>query len=62
MPKVTVSLPSDLLTDLDREAAWRELEQQDPQELDAALDRARVAMRAAGSLDATGLMRAERGR
>jgi metal-responsive CopG/Arc/MetJ family transcriptional regulator len=76
MPKVMVSLPSDLLIDLDREAARRgssrsallataarrELEQQDPEELDAALERARRAMRGAGSFEAADLVRAERDR
>ena len=76
MPKVMVSLPADLLTDLDREAARRgstrsallavaarrELEQQDPRGLDALLDQARAAMRHAGSFEAADLVRAERDR
>jgi metal-responsive CopG/Arc/MetJ family transcriptional regulator len=76
MPKVMVSLPSDLLTDLDREAARRgstrsallalaarrELEQQDPRELDALLAQARAAMRDAGAFEAADLVRAERDR
>jgi metal-responsive CopG/Arc/MetJ family transcriptional regulator len=76
MPKVMVSLPADLLSDLDREAARRgstrsallataarrELEQQNPADLDAALERARATMRAAGSFEAADLVRAERSR
>lgn len=76
MPKVMVSLPEQLLADLDREAARRgssrsallataarrELEQQNPAELDAALDRARAAMRSSGSFEAADLVRAERRR
>jgi metal-responsive CopG/Arc/MetJ family transcriptional regulator len=76
MPKVMVSLPEDLLEDLDREAARRgtsrsallataarrELEQQDPAELDAALDRARTALRLSGSFEAAEIVRAERNR
>lgn len=76
MPKVMVSLPEELLADLDREAARRgssrsallataarrELEQQNPAELDAALDRARAAMRSSGSFEAADLVRAERRR
>lgn len=71
-----VSLPSDLLEDLDREAARRgssrsallalaarrELQQLDPAEIDAALGRARTAMRAAGAFEAADLLRAERER
>lgn len=71
-----VSLPDDLLSDLDREAARRgvsrsallatgarrELEQQDPAELDAALERARTAWRALGPFEAGDLVRAERDR
>ena len=76
MPKVMVSLPAELLADLDREAARRgstrsallalaarrELEQQDPRELDALLDQARAAMRHAGAFEAADLVRAERDR
>jgi metal-responsive CopG/Arc/MetJ family transcriptional regulator len=76
MPKVMVSLPGDLLADLDREAARRgstrsallavaarrELEQQSPEDLDAALERARDALRAAGPFEAADLVRAERNR
>lgn len=71
-----VSLPPDLLADLDREAerrgssrsallalaARRELQQLDPAEVDAALVRARTAMRAAGAFEAAELVRAERER
>ena len=76
MPKVMVSLPAELLRDLDGEAARRgasrsallataarrELEQQDSAELDAALERARAALRARGSFEAADLVRAERDR
>ena len=76
MPKVMISLPEKLLVDLDREAARRgssrsallataarrELEQQDPAELDAALERARTALRGSGSFEAADLVRAERDR
>ena len=76
MPKVMVSLPADLLVDVDREAvrrgttrsallalaARRELEQQDPRELDALLEQARAAMDAAGSFEAADLVRTERDR
>jgi metal-responsive CopG/Arc/MetJ family transcriptional regulator len=76
MPKVMVSIPADLLADLDREAARRgstrsgllalaarrELEQQDPRELDALLAQARAAMRDAGAVEAADLVRAERDR
>jgi metal-responsive CopG/Arc/MetJ family transcriptional regulator len=76
MPKVMVSLPDDLLADLDREAvrrgstrsallataARRELEQQSPADLDAALERARAALGTAGSFEAADLVRAERNR
>lgn len=76
MPKVMVSLPAELLVDLDREAARRgstrsallalaarrELEQQDPAELDALLEAARTALRASGSFEAADLVRAERER
>jgi metal-responsive CopG/Arc/MetJ family transcriptional regulator len=76
MPKVMVSLPADLLADLDREAARRgssrsallataarrELGQQDSAAVDAALERVRTALRSAGSFDAGDLVRAERDR
>ena len=71
-----VSLPDDLLADLDREAARRgssrsallavaarrELDQQDPAEVDAALERARAALRGVGPFEAADLVRAERDR
>lgn len=71
-----VSLPPDVLADLDREAARRgssrsallalaarhELQQLDPEEVDAALRRARSAMRAAGTFEAAELVRSERER
>ncbi|WP_089336194.1 ribbon-helix-helix domain-containing protein [Blastococcus mobilis] len=73
---VRVTLPAELLVDLDREAgrrgssrsavlataARRELEQHDPAELDAALERARAAMASSGSFEAADLVRAERHR
>lgn len=76
MPKVMVSLPADLLADVDREAqrrgssrsallataARRELEQQDPAVVDRALERARESLRGAGSFEAADLVRAERDR
>lgn len=76
MTKVMVSLPPDLLADVDREAARRgssrsallalaarrELQQQDPAEVDAALSRARTAMLAAGRFESADLLRAERDR
>ncbi len=76
MPKVMVSLPEDLLTQLDREAdrrgtsrsallataARRELEQQSHEDLDAALERARAALRAVGSFESGEMVRAERSR
>ena len=71
-----VSLPDDLLADLDREAARRgssrsallavaarrELDQQDPAEVEAALERARAALRGVGPFEAADLVRAERDR
>lgn len=71
-----VSFSADLLEDLDREAARRgssrsallalaarrELQQLDPAEVDAALLRARTAMRAVGAFEAADLVRAERER
>lgn len=76
MPKVMVSLPADLLADLDREAsrrgssrsallavaARRELEQQDGAELEALLSRVRSAMRSSVPAEAAELVRAERER
>lgn len=76
MPKVMVSLPAELLADLDREAARRgstrsaliavatrrELEQHDASELDALLEQARVAMRTSGAFESADLVRAERDR
>jgi metal-responsive CopG/Arc/MetJ family transcriptional regulator len=76
MPKVMVSLPAELLAALDREAARRgssrsallataarrELEQQDPADLDAALERARSALRGSGPFESADLVRAERDR
>lgn len=76
MPKVMVSLPADLLQDLDREAqrrgstrsallataARRELDQQDPAAVDVALERVRAALLGADSLEAADLVRAERDR
>lgn len=76
MPKVMVSLPAELLLDLDREAARRgssrsallataarrELEQQNDTELDALLDRARAALRPAGAFESADIVRAERDR
>jgi metal-responsive CopG/Arc/MetJ family transcriptional regulator len=76
MPKVMVSLPAELIADLDREAARRgssrsallataarrELEQQSPADLDAALDRARAALRGVGPFESADLVRAERQR
>ena len=76
MPKVMVSLSAELLADLDREAARRgstrsallalaarrELEQQDPRELDALLEQARSAMHGVGTFEAADLVRAERDR
>ena len=76
MPKIMISLPADLLADVDREArrrstsrsallataARRELEQQDPAELDRALERARGALRDVGAFESADLVRAERNR
>lgn len=71
-----VSFPSDLIEDLDREAARRgssrsaliavavrrELQQLDPAEVDAALRRARMAMSATDAFEAADLVRSERER
>jgi len=76
MPKVMVSIPPDLLDDVDREAARRgtsrsallamavrrELQQVDAAEVDAALRRVRLSMRAVGAFEAADLIRAERER
>jgi metal-responsive CopG/Arc/MetJ family transcriptional regulator len=76
MPKVMVSIPPDLLDDVDREAARRgtsrsallamavrrELQQVDAAEVDAALGRVRLSMRAVGAFEAADLIRAERER
>jgi hypothetical protein len=74
MPKVMVSLPQDLLDDLDREAARlgdsrsavlqrgarRELGRFDPAELDTLLQRARDALAPTGAFESADLVRAER--
>ncbi len=71
-----VSIPPDLLDDVDREAARRgtsrsallamavrrELQQVDAAEVDAALGRVRLSMRAVGAFEAADLIRAERER
>lgn len=71
-----VSLPQELLEDLDREAerrgstrsallataARRELLQQDPAEVDEALARLRQALASAGPFDSADLVRRERDR
>lgn len=71
-----VSLPADLLTDLDREAARRgssrsallataarrELDQQDGEEIEQLLDRVRASLRTAGPAEAADLVRSERDR
>ncbi len=71
-----VSIPPDLLDDVDREAARRgtsrsallamavrrELQQVDAAEVDAALRRVRLSMRAVGAFEAADLIRAERER
>lgn len=76
MPKVMVSLPAELLADLDREAARRgstrsgllavaarrELDQQDPAVVDAALARARASLAGVGGFESADLVRAERDR
>ena len=76
MPKVMVSLPAELLDDLDREAqrrgssrsallavaARRELDQQDAAAVDLALERVRTALRSAGSFESAEVVRAERDR
>lgn len=76
MPKVMVSLPADLLADVDREAsrrgstrsallataARRELDQQDGAEVERLLDRVRQALRSCQPVQAADLVRAERDR
>lgn len=76
MPKVMVSLPADLLEDLDREArrrsstrsallataARRELLQQDPAAVDDALLRVRQASDAFGAHESADLVRRDRDR
>lgn len=71
-----ISLPAELLEDLDREAARRgtsrsallataarrELEQQDPAELDRLLERARATLGRSGAFESADLVRAERDR
>jgi predicted transcriptional regulator len=72
--KVMISLPDDLLTRIDRaaaerrtsrsaflqEAARRELGWPDPEAIDAALERGRVALERAGGFESTELIRTER--
>jgi hypothetical protein len=74
MSKVMVSLPDDLLAELDAEvkrrstsrsallaaAARRELARQDPAELAAAIDRSERRFRGAGSFDSAALVRSDR--
>jgi len=76
VPKVMISIPGDLLADLDREAARRgssrsallataarrELAQQDPADVDAALERARAALRRVGAFESADLVRTQRDR
>ena len=76
MPKVMISLPADLLADLDHEAARRgstrsgllqeavrrELLQQDPAAVDEALARVRASLDGAGAFESAELVRAERDR
>jgi hypothetical protein len=72
--KVMISLPHDLLARIDRaaaerrtsrsaflqEAARRELGWPDPEAIDAALERGRVALERAGGFESTELIRTER--
>jgi len=74
MSKVMVSLPADLLEQIDEEArrrtmsrsgllalaARRELERRDPASVAAAVARSRRRFRSAGSFDAADLVRADR--
>lgn len=76
MPKVLVSLPDDLLADLDREAehrqvsrsallaeaARRELGRRDPAAVRAAIERSERSFRDAGPFESADLIRAERDR
>lgn len=74
MAKVMVSLPADLLAELDAEvkrrstsrsallaiAARRELARQDPADLAAAIERSERRFRAAGSFESADLVRSDR--
>lgn len=74
MSKVMVSLPADLLTELDAEvkrrgtsrsallaeAARRELARRDPADLAAAIERSQRRFRAAGSFESADVVRADR--
>jgi predicted transcriptional regulator len=76
MAKVMVSLPDDLLAQVDEEAARRstsrsallalavrrELQRRDPAAIDAAIARSRARFADAGPFDAADLIRAERDR
>jgi metal-responsive CopG/Arc/MetJ family transcriptional regulator len=74
MSKVMVSLPDDLLAELDTEvkrratsrsallaaAARRELSRRDPDDLAAAIERSERRFRQAGSFDSADVIRADR--
>lgn len=74
MSKVMVSIPSDLLAEIDAESARRslsrsaflseaarhEIERPTPERLAAAIERSRERFRGAGSFDAAELVRADR--
>jgi len=74
MAKVMISLPDDLLEQVDAEAlkratsrsallaaaARRELQRRDPDAVAAAIARSQQRFRDAGSFDSTGLVRADR--
>ncbi len=74
MSKVMVSLPDDLLAELDAEvkrrstsrsallavAARRELQRRDPARLASAIERSELRFRDAGSFEAADLVRADR--
>lgn len=74
MEKVLISLPADLLADIDREvqrrglsrsaflrkAAVHELGWRDPEEIEAALAKGRAAMADLGPFDSTELIAAEK--
>jgi metal-responsive CopG/Arc/MetJ family transcriptional regulator len=74
MSKVMISLPDDLLAEIDAEvkrrstsrsallalAARRELERRDPDAVSAAIRRSQERFRAAGSFDSAELVRADR--